>query len=260
MLLLALAATSAGAQNVRDVIGCWEASRPLGARADATGVPSESRFHALRMSDSGHVHLPLLSGGERGMWEARSEWSLGNDSLSLRVTTGLVGWQLHLRRTNSRTWRGMATYFTDAIARGRPPLRVPIELTRVACDPSWLLPVSPAPMRRFTMQPYFDFQVERPVQLRSPLPVGMRTVVPLTSKDSVTPLVNATVVQFVVDSLGRPHLSTLKVLRSAPPSSTALTQALSAAIETMVFMPAMVAHRPVAQLTQWRIEWRIEWR
>jgi hypothetical protein len=256
MLLLALCASSARAQNVPDVLGCWEASRSLGARAKATGVPGEARFQTLRMSDSGHVHLPLLSGGERVMWEARSAWSHGNDSLSLRVSTGLVGWQLHLRRTNSLMWSGSATYLTDAIARGRPPLREPIELTRVACDPSWLLPASPVPPRRLMIQPYFDFQVERPVQLRSALPVGMRKVVPLTSKDSVTTLVNATVVQFVVDSAGQPLIGTLKVLRSAPPSNAVLERALSRAIGALDFLPAILGNRQVAQLTQWRIEWR----
>jgi hypothetical protein len=190
------------------------------------------------------------------MWEARSEWSPGNDSLSLRVFTGLVGWQLYLRQSNSRTWSGTATYLTDAVAHGRPPRRVPIALTRVVCDPSWLLPAAPVPPRRLMSQPYFDFQVERPVQLRSPLPVGMRKMVSLSGKDSVTTLVNATVVQFVVDSTGRPHMGTLKVLRSVPPSNAVLEQALSTAISALDFRPALLGKRPVAQLTQWRIEWR----
>ncbi|AMW04488.1 hypothetical protein [Gemmatimonas phototrophica] len=255
MMLLARA-TNMGAQNAQELFGCWAASRPLGSRGDATGVPSEARFQTLRLSDSARVHLPLLERGERTMWEARSGWSQRSDSLSLRVSTGLAGWQLHLRRIDQRTWRGTATYLTDAIARGRPPLRVPLELTRVACDPAWLLPVSPAPQRRLTMPLYFDFQVERPVRLRSPLPVGIRKLVPLSGKERDTTLVNATVVQFVVDSAGRPDMGTLKVLRSAPPSSAVLEQALSTATRAMEFRPALLGNRPVAQLTQWRIEWR----
>jgi hypothetical protein len=84
----------------------------------------------------------------------------------------------------------------------------------------------------------------------------MRKLVPLTSKDSLTMLVNATVVQFVVDSAGRPHMGTLKVLRSVPPTSAELDQALSTAISALEFRPALLGNRPVAQLTQWRIEWR----
>lgn len=254
-MMLALAATGTGAQTGQEILGCWEASRPLGSRFDASGVPSDARFQTLRLSESGRVQVPLLEGRERTMWEAGSAWSHGNDSLSLRVFTGLVGWQLHVRRSDQSTWRGEATYLTDAIVRGQPPLRVPIVLSRIPCDPSWLLPVSPVPPRRPSIQPYFDFQVERPVRLRSPLPVGIRKLIPLSGTDSVATLVNATVVQFVVDSTGQPQLGTLKVLRSMPPSSAALEQALANAIGPMSFLPAMVASRPVAQLTQWRIEW-----
>ena len=91
-------------------------------------------------------------------------------------------------------------------------------------------------------QPYFEFQVEKPVQLASG---SANPVYPAELKAAnVSGVVLA---QFVVDTLGRAEVSTFKVLKS---DHQLFTEAVKNVLPDLRFIPAEVGGRKVKQLVQ----------
>jgi protein TonB len=91
-------------------------------------------------------------------------------------------------------------------------------------------------------QPYFEFQVEKPV-VPAPGNTGPRYPEMLKSAN-----VEGTVMaQFVVDTLGRVEPGSFKVLKS---DHDLFTQAVKSALPNMRFLPAEVGGRHVKQLVQ----------
>lgn len=93
-----------------------------------------------------------------------------------------------------------------------------------------------------TDQPYFDFQVEKPV---APLPGSAGPRYPdILRSGGVEGQVLA---QFVVDTLGRVEIPSFRVLRS---DHAMFEQAVRSALPNMRFLPAEVGGRKVKQLVQ----------
>lgn len=91
-------------------------------------------------------------------------------------------------------------------------------------------------------QPYFDFQVEKPV---APLPGGVSPRYPdILRSGGVEGQVLA---QFVVDTTGRVEIASFRVLRS---DHAMFEQAVRSALPNMRFLPAEVGGRKVKQLVQ----------
>ena len=91
-------------------------------------------------------------------------------------------------------------------------------------------------------QPYFEFQVEKPV-VPAPGNTGPRYPEMLKSAN-----VEGTVLaQFVVDTLGRVEAGSFKVLKS---DHDLFTQSVKSALANMKFLPAEVGGRRVKQLVQ----------
>jgi TonB family protein len=91
-------------------------------------------------------------------------------------------------------------------------------------------------------QPYFEFQVEKPVRLAAG---SANPIYPAELKSaSVSGVVLA---QFVVDTLGRAEVSTFKVLKS---DHALFTEAVKNALPDLRFIPAEVGGRKVKQLVQ----------
>jgi protein TonB len=93
-----------------------------------------------------------------------------------------------------------------------------------------------------TDQPYFDFQVEKPV---APMPGGVGPRYPdILRSGGVEGQVLA---QFVVDTTGRVEIASFKVLRT---DHAMFEQAVRSALPNMRFLPAEVGGRKVKQLVQ----------
>jgi protein TonB len=91
-------------------------------------------------------------------------------------------------------------------------------------------------------QPYFEFQVEKPV---APVPGSTGPRYPEILKSSNVE--GEVLAQFVVDTTGRVESGSFKVLKS---SHELFTQAVRQALPNMKFLPAEVGGRKVKQLVQ----------
>ena len=88
---------------------------------------------------------------------------------------------------------------------------------------------------------YFEFQVEKPAE---PLP-GRRPAYP--SALSAAHVTGEVLVQFVVDTLGRPEVETFKVLKT---TNEPFADAVRDVLPAMRFRPAEIHGRLVRQLVQ----------
>ena len=91
-------------------------------------------------------------------------------------------------------------------------------------------------------QPYFEFQVEKPV-VPAPGSAGPRYPEILKSSN----VEGEVMAQFVVDTTGRVEMSTFKVLKS---SHELFTQAVRQSLSSARYLPAEVGGRRVKQLVQ----------
>ena len=246
------------------VTGCWQSSRPLGPTGGALAVPRDAPFTAIVLRDSGRVVLPLLSGRERTMWEARSYWEVSGDSVEVRVFTGLQGWRAQLSaRDLPATMKGSATYLTDAIAVNAEPLRVAVTLARTPCESAWAtLPIATRIPRRWERgKPlYYEHQVERPAALVAgvPLPKGVLSLRPMRGdekSDARADRPEIVVAQFIVETDGRADTSAIKLFYADGESGpVGVTREIAALLAAVRFTPPMVGGQAVNQLAQWRIE------
>ncbi len=246
------------------VTGCWQWSRPLGPTGGALAVPRDAPFTTIVLRDSGRVVLPLLSGRERTMWEARSYWESSGDSVEVRVFTGLQGWRAQLSaRELPTTMNGSATYLTDAIDVNAAPLTVAVTLARRACESVWAaLPITTRIPRRWERgKPlYFESQVERPAALvvGAPLPKGVRSMRPLGAKersDARADRPEIVVAQFIVESNGQADTSAIKLFYAdGEPGPVRVHTEIAALLASVRFTPPMVGGLAVNQLAIWRIE------
>ena len=245
------------------IAGCWRADRPLGPTGGLQPVERDSAFRTFVLQDSGRVALPLVGEREGRMWVTRSFWEVREDSIVLRVFTGLQGWNAVLTRsTDTRMLSGQARYLTDAIVIGAPPLVVPVALTRIACDRSWPTTASGVASLRPWQRGealYSAHQVDQAVTspLNASLPEGLVTVRPLQFDERAALSVRAdraiVELQFVLEKDGRVDTGSVKVLASDGDEYLARARR---SLATLRFSPATLKGVPVHQLVAMRFELR----
>lgn len=132
----AVATNSLGSAPVRasqtpEPVGCYRFDRPLGHSAAGTAERNDSTWYSLRLLPAGAVARPeLASPIWRDQYAARSSWRAARDTVFIRVSTGLVGWDVALAGHDSQ-YVGTARYLTDAV--GGPPITTAVHAKREAC-------------------------------------------------------------------------------------------------------------------------------
>jgi hypothetical protein len=127
--ILFAAASSMSAQPDH-VTGCYRFDRPLGSSATGALERNDSTWYMLRLLPNAKLSRPALASPWREQYVARSSWWMDGDTLRIRITTGLVGWDLALVARKSH-WVGRAHYLSDAI--GGPPFVVPVDAVAEPC-------------------------------------------------------------------------------------------------------------------------------
>lgn len=116
--------------------GCYRFDRPLGFSATGDRERGDSSWYRLQLLPEGKVARPALAEAFwRDRFAQRSAWHTSGDTLFIRVSTGLVGWDLTLL-AEARDYVGTARYLTDAVVLGAAPLDVRVRATRDVCPPS----------------------------------------------------------------------------------------------------------------------------
>ena len=105
-------------------------ARPALTYSAAPGAPErgDSTWAIVGLLSDGRVTRPLLPPRH----SRRSQWRMAGDTLRLRVSDGLVGWDV-AAVPDSSGYSGVATYLTDVIVRGALPYRIPVFLHNTVC-------------------------------------------------------------------------------------------------------------------------------
>jgi hypothetical protein len=111
---------------------CLRFHEPLGYSASGALEQGDAKWYVLQLADSGMVARPLFAKRERKQWASRSQWTTNGDTLLVRVSDGLVGWDLSLRRGRNG-FQGVATYLTDVRVTGALPLRRIVHASKITC-------------------------------------------------------------------------------------------------------------------------------
>lgn len=111
--------------------GCYRFNRPLGQSASGQLEARDSSWYRVQFLPQGAVARPTLSNAYwRQQYAERSSWREHGDTLFVRVTTGLVGWDLALLPTRDG-YAGTARYLTDAL--GGQPYVAQVQAERESC-------------------------------------------------------------------------------------------------------------------------------
>ena len=145
--------------------------------------------------------------------------AFGAAAISLGSVAGLTVWQL--------------------LARRSPPVE---QMTVTVAHPPPYGRLIPAPAPGASGEPYFEFQVEKPV-VPAPGNAGPRYPDILRSAN----VEGEVLAQFVVDHHGHPDMWTFKVLRSSHPL---FTRAVREAVAESRYVPAELGGARVNQLVQ----------
>jgi hypothetical protein len=119
-----------------DLTGCYTFDRPLGSSATGDVERGDSSWYRLKLEPAGKVARPgLVRTSWRDQYAHFSTWHSSGDTLFIRVSTGLVGWDLTLLPDANR-YVGRGRYLSDAFVVGAEPLHVRVQATREVCRPS----------------------------------------------------------------------------------------------------------------------------
>jgi len=130
-MVLAIA-PSLRAQSVAPV-GCYRFDRPLGGSAVASVERADSAAYTLQLLAGGKVARPAIpSAYWRSEYARSSRWRMTGDTLHIRLSTSLVGWDIVLTPSGD-SLVGSARYLSDAT--GGPPFTAPVSARHVACQP-----------------------------------------------------------------------------------------------------------------------------
>ena len=137
--ILALVAAAGGAASLHTVIGhpeataqCLRFKQPLGYSASGAREQGDSVWYVLQLADGGTVARPLFPKREREQWTRSSRWTTKGDTLLIRVSDGLVGWDISLRKARDG-FTGVATYITDVRVEGWAPPWVDVHAATIKC-------------------------------------------------------------------------------------------------------------------------------
>jgi len=126
-----LAGAGAAPPAAQTPAGCYHFDRPLGSSASGALERDDSTFYTLELLPDSTVSLPALQSSYwRAQYAHASRWRIQGDTLVVRISTGLVGWDLALV-PRERRWVGTARYLSDAI--GGPPIVVPVHAAAESC-------------------------------------------------------------------------------------------------------------------------------
>jgi hypothetical protein len=154
VLACAVACSSAGAgprptdsprPSAGGVIGCYTADRPLGEQRYPEAGLSSVGLASFRLLPGGGVARPTLPTADRQQrWASASKWWLSDDTLVVRLSTGLAGWKMVLREVEgvgTGRFVGSALYLTDgrvSQSSAAPEItarKVSVSVKRVSCPP-----------------------------------------------------------------------------------------------------------------------------
>ncbi|MCR4341401.1 MAG: hypothetical protein NUW01_16105, partial [Gemmatimonadaceae bacterium] len=124
--------TTLAAQPVKDPLGCYRFNRPMGHSAAGHLERSNVGWWTLELQPEGRARRPHLTAAQQRLW-TRSGWSRLADTIRVRLSTGLVGWDIALAPISGDTLSGIARYLTDVIVEGWEPPRYPVVAVREAC-------------------------------------------------------------------------------------------------------------------------------
>ena len=135
-------------QQVDSVVGCYRANRALGPAASPTGGTPTPGLDTFQLLLGGRVERPhvgnpvgytdRMAAHARALWQRGSEWTVNGDSLHVRLSTGLTGWDLRLIRVRPPardSFEGMAHYLTDVVVvdgSWQPPV-IAVRVQREIC-------------------------------------------------------------------------------------------------------------------------------
>jgi len=127
-----LVTTSATRASSPEPAGCYRFNRPLGKSAAGHLEAGDSSWYRVQLLAGGLVARPRLgSAFWREQFAARSSWREHGDTLLVRLSTGLVGWDLTLIAERNG-YSGTARYLSDAL--GGQPFVVPVQAEREPCS------------------------------------------------------------------------------------------------------------------------------
>jgi len=127
--------TISGMMSARILSECLRFEQPLGHSASGAREQGDSAWYVLQLDPSGTVTRPLFPRPEREMGTRKSSWTAKADTLLVRVSDGLVGWDVTLW-PSGKGFSGSATYLTDVRVEGWVPPRVEVHAARIKCPTS----------------------------------------------------------------------------------------------------------------------------
>ena len=118
----------------REPVGCYRFDRPLGGSAVGSIEHADSAAYTVQLLVGGKVARPAIpSAYWRSEYARSSTWRMTGDTLLIRLSTSLVGWDIVLTPAGD-SLVGSAHYLSDAT--GGPPFTAAVSARRVACQPS----------------------------------------------------------------------------------------------------------------------------
>ena len=111
---------------------CLRFMQPIGYSASGALEKGDTAWYVLQLRDSGKVARPLFPRPQREAWTRSSRWTSTGDTLRIRVSDGLAGWDISMWRAR-KGFAGVASYLSDARVAGAVAPRMNVEAVEIAC-------------------------------------------------------------------------------------------------------------------------------
>ena len=132
LFIAAVVTNSAARRSSHEPTGCYRFNRPLGGSATGRLEAGDSAWYRAQLLGGGLVVRPTLASAYwREQYAARSSWHEHGDTLLVRLSTGLVGWDLTLI-AEGNAYTGTARYLSDAL--GSQPYVILVQAERESCS------------------------------------------------------------------------------------------------------------------------------
>ena len=113
-------------------VECLRFKQPLGYSASGARERGNAMWYVLQLADSGRIARPLFPKRQREQWTDLSRWTIKGDTLLIRVSDGLAGWNMALQRRQDE-FVGVATYLTDVRVAGWVPPQKDVRAAPIEC-------------------------------------------------------------------------------------------------------------------------------